>query len=236
MPQLIIFLLGFLVGAAAAGQSRTQSRTPVIITVIDSLTHLPIADVHVSTSQRGEISGAEGELKFLLADGDVISFTHINYHPRIITYDAVAMQSKLSVLMKPNVRMLREIKVTDVQSEEAMKRKLLETNPVSSKEEAAVSENSRIINSVSKIAPLAAPTLAEQYFESLQGPKGVTILSSKGGGLIKAIKNISNPAKAKSLDRRTDYRSDPAKITPFNVKLHLADSISADSVLVEMNE
>lgn len=236
MPQLIIFLLGFLVGAAAAGQGRTESRTLVTITVIDSLTRLPIADVHVSTSERGEISGPEGELRFYLDDGEMISFTHINYHPRRIKYNAATMASNVLILMKPNVRMLREINVTDVQSEEAMKRKLLETKPVSSKEEAAVSDNSRIINSVSRVAPMPAPTLEEQYFESLQGPKGVTILSSKGGGLIKAIKNISNPEKLRSPGIKSDYRADPGRVTPFKVRLHPVDSARVDSVRLQGNE
>lgn len=232
MRQLILFVLAFLVISVATGQDRMESKSLIRISVVDSLTLSPIADVHVSTASGGEISDEEGGASMRLSDGDIIAFTHVNYHARQFVYNKT-MGMKLVIALNPNVRVLREIRVTDVQSEEAMKRKILETEATLSKDKAVAAENSRTINTLGKIAPAPVPTREEQFFESLQGPKDVTILSSRGGGLIRVIKNITNPERLQERRPTSNYQSDPAKITPFKVKLIPRDSLKKDSTIVK---
>lgn len=232
MRQPVLFGFAFFVIATASGQDRMVSRSFISISVLDSMTRLPIPDVHVSIATGGDISDEKGKVNIWLSPGDVISLTHINYRAREIMYSE-AMGTDFIVALNQNVRVLPEIRITDIQSEEAMKRKILETDAAVSKGQAVVSENSVTINKIVKVAPTPAPTHAEQFFESLEGTRGVTILSTRGGGLIKAIKNITNPKRLRVHTPVSDYRSDPAKITPFKVKLISVDSVVRDSTTVK---
>jgi hypothetical protein len=199
--------------------------------VLDSITGQAISDVHISTSSRGTISNEHGRFCISLDKDEVVFFTHVNYHPvRLQTSDSKE-EDLLTIALRQRVKILPEVRVSATPSEKELKSKILEACVPATRAEEDLKMNSKTINTLGRIAPPPVPTLSEQYFESLQGPKDATLLSSNPRrGLLAIIRNQNQ--KPKQPARPSDYRSDPAIINPFVIKIHPVDTLERDSTIV----
>jgi hypothetical protein len=198
--------------------------------VLDSLTGQAVSDVHVSTAARGTTSNEAGKFCISIERDDVIYFTHVNYHPAMVRPADTKGEDPLTVVLRQHVKILREVRVSATPSENELKNRILAACPPATKEEENARLNSTTINNLGRIAPPPVPTLSEQFFESLEGPKGVTFFSSDPRkGLLAIIRN-QNPKRRPSI-RPSGYRPDPAMINPFVIKIHLPDSVQSDSTI-----
>jgi hypothetical protein len=228
-----LFFAGLITFACgcAFGQTYIQEHRAGI--VLDSITLMPIPDVHVSSSRNGLTTDHDGKFSIVISKNESLSLSHINYFPRTIISNENTRTDRLVILLVQRVRVLPEIRIVDFLSEDNLKSKILQPPPMETREQQMAKENSKRINSLARMAPMAAPTLSEQYFQSLQGPRDVVLLSSNPNrGLIKAIRNIANPPREKQYRPTSGYRSNPHKVTPFKVRLHPKDSLRSDTTEV----
>jgi hypothetical protein len=231
--ELLSIALILYLSAEVVAQDENEVRVKISGEIIDSLSGSRVPDVHVSTSFRGTISDPEGKFCISVSEGETLQFTHVNYYPVTVDLKRVTDIDFLQIKMTERVKVLPEIHVRDAMSEEELKNKVLAGCPPVSSAQKAVSENSRAINQLGKIAPPPVPTLSEQYFESLQGPKDVTILStSPSRGIGKMIRSLRHPERPGQFSRPSDYRSDPGKVTPFRIKLDTIETMKSDTTVV----
>lgn len=199
--------------------------------VLDSATLLPITDVHIWSIRSGSLTNKAGQFVITVLPDDSICFSHVNYKLLCEVYGNKPATSSLIISLTPLVRVLDEVNISSVLSEEAFRQKIIETQPMMTREETNAQENSATMRNLLKIAPAPAKTDAEVFFETLEGPKGVTILSTRPGrGLIQAIRQLTNPPKLRRPTTSAEHPVDPS-INPFRVRLK-KDSVATDSVKV----
>jgi hypothetical protein len=69
----------------------------------------------------------------------------------------------------------------------------------------------------------------DNFRESMKPPSDATFLSSKGGGLLKALKNIANPPSV-NYPQRKIYSKPMTSLTFFKPKPQPGDTLLADSL------
>jgi len=196
--------------------------------VIDSLYQLPVSDVHISTTRYGTISAENGIFSLLLASGDSLYFSHVNYQPFVFVYYA-GIHNHLKIALIPRVRILKEVRVLPFDTEEAFKTKLMEGDAVESVEVKAAKENSAKLKGLGAFAPPPPLSILGRFEAALEGPQGVTFFSSKSG---KGIFEIIKGEKKHEASYRPPKISNaaPAKFNMLKANTIKIDSARQDSV------
>lgn len=193
-------LLFCLVITSLSGVAQDRETFLLQGTVSDSLTHAAIADVHITSRRRGAISDLNGRFEIRVSSGDTVFLSHTSYTRSYIVADPL-MQA-LVIWLAPRVRVLKEVSIMPFLSETEFKQQLLATEPVVSREVAVATENSERMRNMGRFAPMIK-THADLFFESLQGPQDVTLLSSNPArGISGLIKTIRRPQKYQYRDSR----------------------------------
>ncbi len=105
MKKLISTLFLF-VSIAIYSQSKT-------VTIVDSLTHKPIALAHLSYPllEIGSISNADGKVKVLLKKEELL-ISHINYGDKKLSFDTFLRKD--TIYLKPKVNSLEEVVIYNI--------------------------------------------------------------------------------------------------------------------------
>jgi hypothetical protein len=167
-------------------------------TVMDSISSTPISNVYVRTRHSATVSDADGNFSLVVSPGDSLHFTHISYYDSAIAMDYKTHDPKIKMLrifLRQKIRLLNEVKIYSYLSERVFKQKIIETIPQLSREEEIAAINSRIISYLARHAPTSPMDAHDNFVDYMKGPQGVVIFSSNPSkGLIRAFKNIINPA------------------------------------------
>jgi len=185
------FIIGFALPIQVLCQNQYEKLEG---TVMDSTTFQPIPQVNVWTRHSSTISDADGNFSLLVAQNDTLHFSHISYHDLVMKYGIKNPTSRIRIILRQRIRLLDEVKIYSFLSENAFKQKIMETNPVLSREEEIAQINSKIITCLARYAPTYPMDAHDNYIDYMKGPQGVVIFSSKASkGLIRAIKNVMSP-------------------------------------------
>lgn len=233
LNKILFTLIAMSLASGVVSAQNAGELFSVVGIVIDSASSAPVPDVHVRAGNTGTITDASGVFRITLSPGDKIIFSHVNYRLRVLENpDLTGPRDTLTIGLQEKPNVLTEVTVWSVMEEQELKTKILETNPVLSLYEQYALDNSRRINDLGRIAPPPVPTLSEQFFQSLEGPKEFTLLSTNlNKGILKFIRDRNKSSRpAPRLYGREHYESDPSRITPFTVKPSI--SSSRDSVVV----
>jgi len=219
-----LFACLLLAGLNVFAQTPEDDSPRIFGVVIDSVSHLGVPDVHITTNRYGTVSAGNGSFSLLLRSGDSIRFSHIGYVPLVFIYYAGIHRNVLRVALLPKTTLLREVKVLPFDTEEAFRSKLLEGDAAESHEAEAARENSRKLKGLGGYAPAAPITNFDRFDAQLKGPQGFTFFSSNPShGIIKLIRGERK--------HEASYRAPKEKKSmPVKLKLIKRDSLGADSI------
>ena len=196
----LLFCLCYVIGYS---QNQKTGYSEIKGMLVDSLTALPISSAHIRTSSFKTVSNADGSFSIFVLLNDSVHFSHVGYHDLVISSDQLSHPTPITVAMIQKVTLLGTVNVYAL-TEAKFRKEVLETTPVESQEEQNAKTNMAVLNYYIKSLPQLKMTEAENYREYMKGPQGVTIISSNGQGLIKAVRDVIKfrPVPYKAFPRR----------------------------------
>ena len=221
----ILVMIPLCLPEAALSQTNEPGPKRMYGRVVDSITYKPVSDVHIWSERSGVITDGDGMFSLIVRPDDAIHFSHINYHTSILRCDSIVLRNEITIALSARVQLLDEVSVPAFYSEDSFKQKVLGTTPAVSREQQYANENAEMMKGLGKYAPPPPKTNVEIFFESLEGPKGATILSTRPDrGLIHAIKEMVNPSKPPVRSSSSEEPL-PESINPFKVRLQLRQQL-----------
>jgi hypothetical protein len=198
--------------------------------VIDADTKTVLSSAQVQSGISAVVTNNNGYFALSAEVGDSVLLSHIGYEDRWINFSAHDRDTLL-IELKQSTTVLGQITISDIPTEDELKGKILQTEVVISREEENARQNLQDARTLYSMGYRPEMNALDNFKEFIKPPSGFIFFSSKGGGLIGAIKNLSNPTSTKIPSRKTFYKP-MARLSFFRPVLVL-DSMSSDTLAVK---
>lgn len=162
--------------------------------ILDAMTGQPVAQALVFHPGAQTISNDRGEFSIVLKGTTTVGVRHLAYETLRIEVDPEHLPATLYLF--PAVRELQAVEVSPFPSESALKNMVLESPYLPNALEQSLQFNLQMIKA---IQPFVQASPNSSYKDFLQrvtpdGSGGAMFFNSRGGGLIKAFRELSRPS------------------------------------------
>ncbi len=190
--------------------------------VIDQATGQVLVAVHIRSANDQAVSDELGQFQLRLEGLTQVTLSHIGYETRVVFIDPENLPEVIELM--PLELELDGVEVRAMPNEADFKQMVLETPYEPTTLEQNLKNN---LNFMRAIQPLVITQTMDSYGQFLQrvipnGEGGSMFFNSRGGGIIKAIKDMGN----KRLPTLTNTSTPRYQISPTGIKrLSVPDSL-----------
>jgi hypothetical protein len=194
--------------------------------VIDDESGKPLSSAFVFTPAGKWITNQSGFFSVRIIPGDSIFVSHVGYETQF--FQPIVITDTIYVRLRQETIVLNTVTVRDYQTEEQLKEKVLESPVVETQQVVNARNNLAKIRALYSLGYREQMNNYDRFRYYLKPPQGVNFLGS-GGGLIKAIKDISNKP---SVRYRPANTSENQPTGMFFVRKSSPDTLKYDSTFV----